>query len=154
MADKKQITTGLVILIATVLLVTGTMYVTNLNQKNSNTTKTTSQASDKVSTSTSSNSGFKDGAYEATGSYVSPGGNEEIKIRITLKNGVITSTSAQSKAHSSDGAEFQSQFIGAYKSEVVGKKITNVHLSQVSGSSLTSQGFNDALSQIENQAKA
>ena len=40
------------------------------------------------------------------------------------------------------------------KTLVVGKKITDVKLDKVSGSSLTPKGFNDALEQIKTLAKA
>jgi hypothetical protein len=66
----------------------------------------------------------------------------------------VTDTSAISGANDSDARDFQSQFIGGYKKLVVGKKIDSIRLSHVSGSSLTSQGFNDAIGQIKSQAKA
>lgn len=111
---------------------------------------TTSASSGKNTSSTT----YKDGSYTATGSYESPDGDEQITVSITLHNGVITDTSATAGAHDPDGAAYQAQFISGYKSLVVGKNISSVSLSRVSGSSLTPQGFNDAISQIENQAKA
>jgi uncharacterized protein with FMN-binding domain len=99
-------------------------------------------------------SAYKDGTYSATGSYNSPGGNEDITISLTLKDGVVTTTSAQSGAHEAEGREYQSQFIASYKSQVVGKSLDSLQLSKVSGSSLTSQGFNDAVAQIKAKAKA
>jgi hypothetical protein len=46
-------------------------------------------------------------------------------------------------------------FAGAdYKQYVVGKKIDEVQLTKVSGSSLTPQGFNDALAKIKAEAKS
>jgi hypothetical protein len=101
-----------------------------------------------------SSTSFKDGSYMATGSYESPGGNEHITVHVTLKGGVVTTTSADSGAEDPEAHEYQSMFIGGYASQIVGKPITAVHLSRVSGSSLTSQGFNDAINQIENEAKA
>jgi hypothetical protein len=70
-----------------------------------------------------------------------------------LQNGVITGTSATGGANDPEASQYQSQFISGYKSLVVGKSIDSVSLSRVSGSSLTSQGFNNALQQIKNQAK-
>lgn len=106
------------------------------------------------STSSTGDTSFKDGSYSATGSYESPGGNENITVHVTLKNGVIAATSADSGAQDPDASSYQAAFISNYKSLVVGKRIADVSLSRVSGSSLTSQGFNDAIQQIENQAKA
>lgn len=117
-------------------------------------TTTTSKTSSSTPSTSSSSSDFKNGTYVATGSYVSPGGNESITVHVTLQNGIITASSADSGAGDPEASEYQSMFIGGYKSLVVGKNIANVSLSRVSGSSLTSQGFNDAISQIENQAKA
>lgn len=97
---------------------------------------------------------YKDGQYTATGSYVSPGGSERITIQVTLKDGVVAGTAATSGASDPEGQEYQNQFIQGYKKLVVGKPIDSISLSRVSGSSLTSQGFNDALKQIEQQAKA
>jgi len=97
---------------------------------------------------------YKDGTYSATGSYTSPGGHETIKISVTLKGGAITDTSAVSGANDSDAKHYQSLFIDGYKSQVVGKSVDSVKLSRVSGASLTSGGFNDALAQIKSQAKS
>lgn len=154
MSNKQQTTTSLIILIATVLLIVGAVVVTkNNNEQNSEKqSSTVTQPTKKVSSTTSQ---YIEGAYSAVGRYQSPGGNEKIKISLTLqKDGTIVSTNAESEAVSGDGAQFQKMFIRGYKSKVVGKKIGDINISQVSGSSLTPEGFNDALQQIENQARA
>ncbi|HLZ14986.1 MAG TPA: hypothetical protein VKQ34_03255 [Candidatus Saccharimonadales bacterium] len=97
---------------------------------------------------------YKDGTYSATGTYDSPGGTENIKVSVTLQNDVITATSAQNRANDPDGREFEDAFIMEYKQFVVGKDISSLQLDNVAGSSLTTQGFNDALDQIKAQAKA
>lgn len=118
---------------------------------------TTDTSTDNTSTTTTpdvaSTPSYKDGSYTATGSYSSPGGLESITIDVTLKDGVVTATSAQSGAVDSDGREYQSMFISGYKRLVVGKNIDSISLSRVSGSSLTSQGFNSALEKIKSQAQ-
>ena len=48
----------------------------------------------------------------------------------------------------------EQQFIDGYKSLVVGKDISSISLNRVSGSSLTSQGFNSAIQKIKSQAQA
>jgi uncharacterized protein with FMN-binding domain len=98
---------------------------------------------------------YKDGTYSATGSYNSPAGQESVKVSVTLKSGVITNTSTQS-VHDNNlqSEQYQQAFISGYKPLVVGKSIASVHLSRVSGSSLTSKGFNSALQQIETEAQA
>ncbi len=97
---------------------------------------------------------YKDGTYSATGSYMSPGGNEQIGVTVTLKNDVITSASVTPKPVSEDGARFQDIFASNFKQYVIGKDISSVKLTTVSGSSLTPGGFNDALAQIEAKAKS
>lgn len=100
------------------------------------------------------NVNYKDGTYTARGSYQSPGGRESIVVQVTLMNNIVTATSAQSAAKTEVGKAYQSQFISGYRQQVVGKPIAKLNLDRVSGSSLTSQGFNDAIRQIEKQAQA
>lgn len=155
MPDKKQMTTSLVILLATILLVAGAIVVNQKNEEQKSNQSTTSRSdSNEESTTVSSSTTYKEGTYNATGSYQSPGGKEAIKISITINSdGTITKTDAESQAVSGDGEQFQKQFISGYKSKVVSKKINGIELNQVSGSSLTPEGFNDALQQIEQQAR-
>jgi uncharacterized protein with FMN-binding domain len=98
--------------------------------------------------------GYKDGTYSATGSYDTPGGPESLDLSVTIKSGAVTASSATGSGRDHDSVAYQSRFISGYKSLIIGKSIDDISLSRVSGSSLTSQGFNDALSQIKTQAKA
>lgn len=116
-------------------------------------TDTSTATSDNTNTS-SSNSTYKDGTYSATGSYQSPGGGEKITVSITLKDDTVTASTVSQKANNPDGEEYQSEFARNYKSQVVGKKLSAIKLSRVSGSSLTSQGFNAALEQIRTKAQS
>lgn len=104
--------------------------------------------------SSSDPSAYKDGTYSATGSYVSPGGRETIDLTVTIENGVITSTSIAANEASGEARDYIQRFASGYQSEVVGKSVNEVELSRVAGSSLTSNGFNDALDQIKNEAAA
>jgi uncharacterized protein with FMN-binding domain len=110
-------------------------------------TKTTT--SGQVSAST-----YKDGTYTATGSYRSPGGPDQIKITVALKNDIITSVSAVPMPGDRESTKYQNLFVSGYQSVVVGKDISTLKLGAVSGSSLTPIGFNDAITQIKAQAKA
>jgi uncharacterized protein with FMN-binding domain len=104
---------------------------------------------------TNANTTYKDGMYSAEGGYQSPGGAEAIKVRVAIKNNaVVDSTVTPSVTTDDEAQEFQSDFINGYKNLVVGKNVNDIHVSRVSGSSLTSEGFNNALEQIKNQAKA
>jgi len=116
-------------------------------------TKVTNKTSNPISQV--SHSEYKDGTYSAPGDYVSPGGYEEIGVTVTLKNDIVTSAEVSSNMASGGTAErFQSVFIQNFQSQVIGKNINDVMLDRVSGSSLTPQGWNDAISKIETQAKA
>jgi uncharacterized protein with FMN-binding domain len=99
-------------------------------------------------------SGYKNGTYTATGSYNSPGGVQEVEVTLTLRDGAVTGSKVESGATDREAAEYQNEFIGGYKSFVTGKSIDDLNLSKISGSSLTPQGFNDAVEQIKDQAQA
>jgi len=164
--SKKDLIVTLSVLLAVVFIVTGVL-LTNKKEPTAseNTTvetsdtatttpETTPATTEPTSTETPTNtSGFKDGTYTATGDYSTPEDIENIKVTVTLKDGIVTETSAIASMISRDSKEYATQFVENYKSQVVGKKISSIKLSRVSGSSLTSQGFNDAIDQIETQAK-
>jgi hypothetical protein len=101
----------------------------------------------------SSSTKFKDGTYKAVGSYEAPGEKESITVTLSLQGGVVENASVIEGYKSSESQLYQDQFESAYKQLVVGKKITAIgNLSHVAASSLTSQGFDDAVKQIEQQA--
>ncbi len=105
-------------------------------------------------TSMMKESEYKDGTYEATGTYTSPAGEEEIDVTITIEGGKITDTESVSKATNPKSVAMQGVFIENYKSLVVGKSLDEVVLDKVAGSSLTPKGFNDAVEQIKQEAAA
>lgn len=109
---------------------------------------------DSANSAADSSATFKDGTYTATGSYQTPGGQESIDLTVTLSGNTITDAKVVQNASGGEAAEYQSKFASGYRSLVVGKKITDVSLTRVAGSSLTPVGFNNAISDIENQAKA
>jgi uncharacterized protein with FMN-binding domain len=146
------------ILFAVALIATGEIIYTHRKTASDSAMVATSvnkpATTDTSTSTTASPSGFKDGTYKATGDYESPGGSESITISVTLANGVVSSSSAQSGANDLTAKEYQSDFIQNYKTQVVGKNIGDIKLSRVSGSSLTSQGFNNALTKIRTQAQS
>jgi hypothetical protein len=95
---------------------------------------------------------YKDGSYSSVGNYMSPGGSEQVGLTLTLKDGVITDANFLPKAEEPQSLRFQNQFAAGYKELVIGKKINEVNLIKVSGSSLTPKGFNDAVAQIKAKA--
>jgi uncharacterized protein with FMN-binding domain len=146
-------------LIVIVLLGAGTAGIMALGD-NKNESSTTSPSGQSVTdttqpdyaASTASSTELKDGTYNADGSYRTPGGSESIGVTITLQNGTIQDVALKQQAKSNDAVEYQSKFASGYRSLVVGKNINEVKLSRVAGSSLTSNGFNDALEQIKQDA--
>lgn len=107
-----------------------------------------------TSTTAPSASAYKDGTYSAVGSYNSPGGSDDLNVSVTLADGIITDATVTSGAHDQTSSHYQGVFIANYKPLVIGKNIDDVVLSKVSGSSLTSGGFNQALTKIKAQATA
>lgn len=95
---------------------------------------------------------YKDGTYTATGEYSSPAGKEEIGVTLTLVDDVITDVSVTPMATVPISVRLQADFAANYKTLVVGKKIDEVNLGKVSGSSLTPVGFNDAIAKIKLEA--
>ncbi|MEK7615166.1 MAG: hypothetical protein AAB431_02165 [Patescibacteria group bacterium] len=97
---------------------------------------------------------YKNGTYSATGKYISPGGPEEFPVSLTITDDVITAAEVAVNSERPISQKFQGMFIADYKTFVVGKKVDEVNLTKVSGSSLTPKGFNDALAQIKTQAQS
>lgn len=169
--SNKDLFVTLSVLLAIVFIVTGVLLTNNkktvatgevtttLNPTSSADMKTLAPTTDTSTPSTrtiqtTNVSDFKDGTYNATADYATPENNEDIKLSITIKDGFVTDTSATVSARSRESKEYSTRFVQDYKSYVIGKPIASIKLSRVSGSSLTTEGFNDALAQIEYQAKA
>lgn len=114
--------------------------------------------SDQVTTAPSQDTAtsgvYKDGTYSVVGNYVSPGGPREVNVSVTLKGDVITDSTFEGIASDATSKRFQTEFASGYKQLVVGKKIDEVQLTKVAGSSLTPKGFTDALEKVKAEAKA
>ncbi len=93
-----------------------------------------------------------DGTYTSTGTYRTPAGNEEVDITLTLKDGLIADATGVNRGRDPKSKKFQQLFLDNFKGLVVGKKLSEVSLSKVSGSSLTPKGFNDAILKIRTQS--
>lgn len=99
-------------------------------------------------------SGYQDGTYEASGSYVSPGGTESVSVELTLSDGVVTAITVTPGAKHPTSQQYQQAFASGIADEVVGVSIDELDVDAVSGSSLTSGGFNQAVEQIKQDARA
>lgn len=134
---------------------TGTSSTSRPSSSMTDTTPTTSdQSSASGSSSSSSSSAYKDGTYSATSDYYVPHGSEQIEVTLTLKDGTITGSSIKNSESDRESVGYQEDFASAYKNFVVGKKIIGLQLSTISGASDTTQGFNDAVSQIASKAQS
>ncbi|QHF23817.1 FMN-binding protein [Rathayibacter sp. VKM Ac-2804] len=114
----------------------------------------TSSAAASESTGAAATGAYADGTYEADGSYTSPGGNESVGVELTLESGVVTAVTVTPESENPTGQEYQSRFASGISGEVVGKSLDELDVTKVSGSSLTSGGFNDAVETIKADAAA
>lgn len=96
---------------------------------------------------------YVDGVYTASGNYQSPAQLEEVEVTLTVTDGVVTDAKFVGLATHPTSKTLQGKFSEGFKEEVVGKKIDDISLTVVNGSSLTPKGFMDALSKIKTQAR-
>ena len=113
---------------------------------------TTSETSS--STDDTSSAAVNDGDYDAEGSYSNPGGQSSVRVDLTLTDGKIADIKVTPEATNGTSRGFQQKFASGIADEVVGKSLDELDVSKVSGSSLTSQGFNQAIDQIKADASA
>lgn len=99
---------------------------------------------------------FTAGEYESKGSYKDPNGQTQtVDVELTLTaDGTITELDVEGEAEGGNSEQYQGKFESGINAEVVGKKITDLKVDKVSGSSLTSGGFNEAIATIISQAQA
>lgn len=93
---------------------------------------------------------YADGVYTAIGEY--GGQPSHITIKATLKDGVITAVTVTPHAYVARSLELQRAFAAAVPKVVIGKRIDQVRVGKLAGSSSTPKGFNDAIRQIRRMA--
>lgn len=96
-------------------------------------------------------SAYADGVYTATGKYGSL--PSSITVTVTLINGVITAVKVTPHATDPTSLDFQRRFAAAIPAVVVGKRIEEVKVGRLAGSSGTPKGFNAAIQRIKEQAR-
>ncbi|HPU13700.1 MAG TPA: FMN-binding protein [Aeromicrobium sp.] len=115
----------------------------------------TAQSGETSAAPASGSDAFVAGDYEAEGVYQSPAGVQRVAVSLTLAaDGTVTDLDVDGLASSGESAQFQKLFESGINDEVVGKSIAELDVSEVSGSSLTSGGFNAAIDDIISQAQA
>lgn len=95
---------------------------------------------------------YTDGTYSASGEYQSPNGTETLDVTITLQDDAITAVEVVGHGGSPNTVRFQGEFAGGIAAAVVGKRIDEISVSKIAGSSLASGGFNAAVEQIKADA--
>lgn len=102
----------------------------------------------------SSSGAYADGTYEATGQYAAPESVETVDVTLTIAGDTVTDVTVTGDPQAAESRRYQGEFIGGIKDEVVGKKLDEISVSKVAGSSLTSGGFMKAVDAIKSQAQA
>lgn len=92
---------------------------------------------------------YKDGTYSASANY----DYANITVTVTVQNDTVTSVQNSMTGDRGQSANYTSRFKSAISGQVVGKKLSSIILDSVSGASYTTQGFMNALNQIQTQAK-
>ncbi len=113
-----------------------------------------SSTSDSSSSDSSSDTEYTDGTYTAEGSYATPESVETIVVTVTIADDVVTDVEVSGDPQARESEQYQSQFSGGISDEVVGKNVDEISVTRVSGSSLTSGGFMEALELIKAEAAA
>lgn len=149
---QNRISPAVASLIVIVMIGAATAGVANLDNKNTDEPAPTNAMSSQPSISSTTQATLQGGVYTKKGTYSTPGGTESISLTVTLKNDIIEDIDLQQNANRGDSAIYQSKFASGYKPLVQGKDIKQVKLTRVAGSSLTSNGFNQALENIRRDA--
>ncbi len=95
---------------------------------------------------------LKDGEYIADTNYMTPAGKETVGIKISLTGNKITSLMVANKANDKTSSKFQNRFISGIQSVALGQNIDNLNVGVVSGASLTSAAFEQALAKVKTLA--
>lgn len=95
---------------------------------------------------------YRDGTYQANGTYQSPNGSENIIVVIELENDLVADVEITINPNNPTTANYQGQFADGIGDIVIGEDIDTLDVTVVAGSSLTSNGFREALTAIKADA--
>jgi uncharacterized protein with FMN-binding domain len=157
---SKQTKTQIIGLIVIVLLAisgtTGAVVYNNVSQQIVSTTQTpTTDTTVATPTASLPVTSYKNGTYFANGSFNTPDGRTQIGVTLTIADDTITAVSIDgSGIDSRESVQYTQRFINGIDQLVIGKNVSSVSISRVSGASLTPVGFNAALETIKNDARA
>lgn len=84
--------------------------------------------------------------------YQTPGGPEEIKFDVIVKNGAVAGIDVTPMGNSPITKELQGKFEGGVNTAVIGKKVAELGtIDRVGGASLTTRAFNIAMQGLKHQ---
>ena len=95
---------------------------------------------------------YRDGVYQANGPYQSPNGSENIIVVIELEDDIVTDVEITVNPNNPTTANYQGLFADGIGDLVIGEDIDTLNVTVVAGSSLTSNGFREALTAIKADA--
>ena len=96
---------------------------------------------------------FKDGFFQATAEYISPGGRNKISVELVLENDVVESYEIKPIVADPISMSYIGLFESGIEEHVVGKDLDDIQVPRkINGSSLTSSAFESALVDIRTKA--
>ena len=96
---------------------------------------------------------YKNGTYPVTVTYNVPGRTASLYVSLNVVNDAVSASSVSYPSTTDPTSKnWDNRFINDYQQYVTGRPISSLHLSNTSGSSLTTTGFNNALDQIRSAA--
>lgn len=98
-------------------------------------------------------SGYKDGTYKVVSDYMSPGGKDQLGVSVTLSGNKISAVTVSPMPGDKTSERYQQRFASGISSVAIGQSIDTFQVGVVSGASLASNAFNQALAQVKAQAK-
>ncbi len=127
-----------------------------MSQTTSTSNSSTSVPASSNSEATTSSTSYKDGTYTSSAvSYSVPrGGYNSLKATVVINSGKISSVTTSNEVADRESGMYVSNFEGNLSSDAVGQTIGDYSPSRISGASLTTSAFDEALTDIAAQARA
>lgn len=92
------------------------------------------------------------GTFTTNTTYLTPKRTSHaLAVTLTVTNDVVTAATVRYDNKDGFSNSYQERFDADYKTQVVGKKLSDISLSRVGGASLTSNSFNEAIKDAQAQ---
>lgn len=146
----------IILVIAAILAIAGTLYFKSdsVSQVEENTRPSVSETTGTNEDVDPETGEYVDGTYSATGTYTSSAGQESVDITVTLEDDIVTAATFTGNATHPTSKLNQTRFSAGFAALVVGRPLDAISLTVVNGSSLTPQGFMDALADVKVEARS